>query len=220
MKYILIALLFNFLPLASNAQLGLDFGVKMSSIITSRYQVEQRFHFEDKITFIMDFGYNKWKMPTETNYLWDDYHTSALILPYYTTDYFQYKIGLQKKIINNPHSSVYTGFSIGINNERSNFYLAYSPVSYVYNSVLNDYELAYVIPKSTRSMDYQESTEVKEFITDIFLGLDYNILNDLFAITLATHGSVNYIYKSKFAPMQRFHVRLEMNAGIRYLIKR
>lgn len=213
-------LLLVLLPINSNAQLGYDIGIKLSSNQANRFQLEQRFHFEDKVTFLMNFGYNRWSThPRE--YFWDDYHTSALIIEHVLIDFFQFKIGLQRVIVSNRNSSIYTGFSGGINIQETKKYHAYAELSYEFDpyDTTGNYDLVYKYPKSVRKMEYIGSSTVKEVTGDIFIGLDYRLFESPLFFTGAVHGYMDYIYKSELFHYKPYHFGLEFNAGFRYVIR-
>lgn len=217
MKQFLFVLLLVLAPIGSQAQFTYDVGFKLSTYNANRYQLENRFHFSDKVTFLINFGYNRWKMPRETDYKFEDYGTSALIIEYLTIDYYQFKLGLQKNILEYRDAKIYGGFMAGINNQHTKFYHAYCELSYTYNNSTSEPELIYAYPRRVRDMDYIKSIDLKQITGDLFVGVDYAPFSEKLLFTASVHGHFNYTYEYEVQPVIQRRTAIETHIGLRYV---
>jgi len=222
MKQILFVFLIIFIPFYSNAQFGYDVGIKVNSHQENRFQLENRFHFKEKISFLMNFGYNRWTMDLP-KYYYEDYYTSALVIDYALTDYYQFKVGLQKTVVNNGKgATVYAGVTGGINIQETKRYDAYAELSFEYTPTSDStgsYDLVYAFPRSVRNMEFKESVTVKEVTADLFCGLDYQLYQSPFYFTAAVHVYFDYIYATQPYYNRPYHLGIEMDAGFRFRIR-
>jgi hypothetical protein len=207
--------------MGSNAQLGYDIGLKLTSYRVNRFQLEQRFHFKDKISVVMDFGMNRNSPPRrDITYAYAEGGPSSLTVNHFVAKFYQVKLGAQKDIINNAAGSrVYAGGSFGLNYGTRRNYLAHAQLSFDIDPETGEGFLVYRLPNSTSEMEFLGTDRLRDFIIDGFCGVDYVMQDIPVVLTMGLHIYGNYLF-NQLSIMAPKNFGVETNFGIRYRIEK